>query len=119
MVNDIGTNATGEGRDRRLTAPATNGTSDEPFFTGATERTGMAIALADLLWTALFVLFYLLVAVVAIAAAVGIPAFAGKTVYDRANTEGLSNPAVLGLGAAFFSILIGLFAAGLLLTYFG
>mgnify|MGYP000076495156 CR=1 FL=1 len=79
----------------------------------------MAVSLVDLLWSALFVLFYLLVAVVAVAAAVGIPAFVGKTVYDRAATENLSNPAMLGLGAAFFAILVGLFAVGLLLTYFG
>ncbi|GAB3686392.1 hypothetical protein GCM10028857_18390 [Salinarchaeum chitinilyticum] len=79
----------------------------------------MALALADLLWAALFVLFYLLVAVVAVAAAVGVPAFAGKMVYDRADTEGLSNPAMLGLGAAFFAVLVGLFAVGLLVTYFG
>lgn len=79
----------------------------------------MAIALADLLWSVLFVCFYLLVGLLAVGAAVGVPAFAAKTVYDRANSEGLSNPAVLGLGAAFFSILVGVFAAGLLLTYFG
>ena len=79
----------------------------------------MAIALADLLWSALFVLAYLLGGAVAVAAAIGIPAFVGKMVYDRAQSEGLSNSAGIGLGAAFFTILIGLFAVGVLLVYVG
>lgn len=79
----------------------------------------MAIALADLLWSALFVLAYLLGGALAVAAALGIPAFVGRMVYDRASSEDLSNPAVLGLGAAFFAVLIGLFAVGVLLVYVG
>ncbi|AGN02027.1 hypothetical protein L593_10410 [Salinarchaeum sp. Harcht-Bsk1] len=79
----------------------------------------MAIAVTDLLWSALFVLLYLLIAAVAIVGAVGIPAFVGKMVYDRAQSEDLSNPAGIGLGAAFFTVLVGLFAIGVLLFYVG
>lgn len=79
----------------------------------------MATGLVNLLWAVLFLLFYLLVAAVAVAASLGVPAYVGKMVYDRAESEDLSNPAAIGVGAAFFTVLIGLFAIGVLLVYVG
>lgn len=79
----------------------------------------MAPSPVDLLVGALAILLALVLAIVAIAVAVGIPAFVGKTIYDRAATEELSNPAAIAVGAAFFAALVGLFAIGVLLVYVG
>lgn len=78
----------------------------------------MPLAVDDLLGIAAVVLLYGLLAVVAIAVAIGLPYLIGKTVYDRARSDDLSNPAALGFGAAFFAVLLGLFVTGVTLLWF-
>lgn len=77
----------------------------------------MPLAVEDLLGIGASVLLYLVVAVVVIALAVGVPYFIGKTVYERARSDDLSNPAALGFAAAFFAVLLGLFVTGVTLIW--
>lgn len=75
------------------------------------------VALTDVFWTAAFVLLYLGLAVAAVVLSVAVPYFAGRTVYERARTEDMENPAVVGFAAAFFSVLLGLFVVGIVIVY--
>lgn len=77
----------------------------------------MLLAVTDYVFAALIVLAYVIGAILAVAVAVGVPYIVGKLVYDRARTDDLANPAALGFGAAFFTVLLGLFVAGIALVW--
>ena len=79
----------------------------------------MPVAVGDLLGVGLVVVLYGLLALIAIAIAIGVPYTIGKLVYDRARSDDLSNPAALGFGAAFFAVLVGLFVAAIMLQWIG
>lgn len=79
----------------------------------------MLLQVADTFWAVLNVLLILLGAALALVVVVGVPVGVGKLVYDRAVTEDLTNPVAIGFGAAFFAALLGLFAVGTALLYFG
>lgn len=79
----------------------------------------MPLAVVDALSAALVIFLYVVLALVATAAAIGVPGFVGVTVYGRARDEDLANPAALGFGAAFFALLVGGFVVGIGLLYVG
>jgi|GEM_PF-2858828 len=79
----------------------------------------MAPGPVDALWLVAYVLLYLLLGAVAILVTLGIPAYVGRLVYDRARTEELTNPVAIGFGAGFFAALILLFVLGTLLVWVG
>lgn len=79
----------------------------------------MLLAVTDAIWAVLVVVAYVVLALFATVVAVGLPAAIGKLIYDRARDEDLANPAVLGFGAAFFALLLGVFVVGVGLLYVG
>lgn len=77
----------------------------------------MPVAVDDLLGIAVVVLVYAVLTVLAVSIAIGLPYLIGRTVYDRARSDDLSNPAALGFGAAFFAVLLGLFVLAVTLLW--
>lgn len=79
----------------------------------------MIVAAISGLWAILSVVVYVLLALLVVAVGIGSPGVFGFLVYQRAQQEGLDNPAAVGFAAGFFALLIGLFLVGTVLVYVG
>lgn len=79
----------------------------------------MTLGAVGVLWAVVSVLAYVLLALVVVAVGVGVPAGIGVLIYQRALVDDLANPVAVGFGAAFFSLLLGLFLFGVVLVYVG